>query len=471
MTEYMRDELLFADEKVRDELVRLYGVYGAQILPGANAPTTRKLDDETEQDLTVAEMGEWDAEYLRTMQKQLPEMIGSTYYKSLSDDEKKAVLTSLNRFAAGAARKRIGMEPDTWVANVLEAGENGAEISDTVVYRALANMLESDRDGEGKAISGSVLKKKIDLLDGMALTDREREAILGAFEQSEGEQYALAVKNGLKWDEYAEMVTEGWGGAENYNKLIDDGIAHDTALDLLEVKAGLEPEEGKTSVTNAQIYEAIAAADMTEAERYDAIGAVLGLDSKGYDKMRVVQDTGLRAADYAALRGAEQEDRYLDAVELGMAASTAYAVVSAVAALPKLPEGERYTDAQRQAAACGACKSTAEQIDAYILYGNATYKTAEKAKLAVAAENYGVTPQMVLEFKELLARHDANGNGSYDKTEKKAALEASGFTREQKRALWQLHDPDSKSNPFGGAWDIRDAYEEAKEKEKAEKKN
>ena len=210
---------------------------------------------------------------------------------------------------------------------------------------------------------------------------------------------------------------------------------------------------------------------MTEAERYDAIGAVLGLDSKGYDKMRVVQDTGLRAADYAALRGAEQEDQYLDAVELGMAVNTAYAVVSAVAALPKLPEGERYTDAQRQAAACGACKNTTEQIDAYILYGNATYKTAEKAKLAVAAENYGVTPKMVLEFKELLARHDANGNGSYDKAEKKAALEASGFTREQKRALWQLHDPDSKSNPFGGAWDIRDAYEEAKEKEKAEKKN
>ena len=471
MTEYMRDELLFADEKVRDELVRLYGIYGAQILPGANAPTTRKLDDETERDLTVAEMGEWDAEYLRTMQKQLPEMISSAYYKSLSDDEKKAVLTSLNRFAAGAAKKRIGMEPDAWVANVLEAGENGAEISDTVVYRALANMLEADRDEEGKAVSGSVLKKKIGLLDGMALTDREREAILGAFEQSEGGKYALAVKNGLKWDEYAEMVTEGWGSAENYNKLIDDGIAHDTALDLLEVKAGLEPEEGKTSVTNAQIYEAIAAADMTEAERYDAIGAVLGLDSKGYDKMRVVQDTGLRAADYAALRGAEQEDQYLDAVELGMAANTAYAVVSAVAALPKLPEGERYTDAQRQAAACGACKSTAQQIDAYILYGNATYKTAEKAKLAVAAENYGVTPQMVLEFKELLARHDANGNGSYDKAEKKAALEASGFTREQKRALWQLHDPDSKSNPFGGAWDIRDAYEEAKEKEKAEKKN
>ena len=82
-----------------------------------------------------------------------------------------------------------------------------------------------------------------------------------------------------------------------------------------------------------------------------------------------------------------------------------------------------------------------------------------------------MTPKMVLEFKELLARHDANGNGSYDKAEKKAALEASGFTREQKRALWQLHDPDSKSNPFGGAWDIRDAYEEAKEKEKAEKKN
>ena len=471
MTEYMRDELLFADEKVRDELVRLYGIYGAQILPGANAPTTRKLDDETERDLTVAEMGEWDAEYLRTMQKQLPEMISSTYYKSLSDDEKKAVLTSLNRFVAGAARKRIGMEPDAWVANVLEAGENGAEISDTVVYRALANMLEADQDEEGKAVSGSVLKKKIDLLDGMALTDREREAILGAFEQSEGGKYALAVKNGLKWDEYAEMVTEGWGSAENYNKLIDDGVAHDTALDLLEVKAGLEPEEGKTSVTNAQIYEAIAAADMTEAERYDAIGAVLGLDSKGYDKMRVVQDTGLRAEDYAALRGAEQEDQYLDAVELGMAANTAYAVVSAVAALPKLPEGERYTDAQRQAAACGACKSTAEQIDAYILYGNATYKTAEKAKLAVAAENYGVTPQMVLEFKELLAQHDANGNGSYDKAEKKAALEASGFTREQKRALWQLHDPDSKSNPFGGAWDIRDAYEEAKEKEKAEKKN
>ncbi len=471
MTEYMRDELLFADEKVRDELVRLYGIYGAQILPGANAPTTRKLDDETERDLTVAEMGEWDAEYLRTMQKQLPEMISSTYYKSLSDDEKKAVLTSLNRFVAGAARKRIGMEPDAWVANVLEAGENGAEISDTVVYHALANMLEADRDGEGKAIAGSVLKKKIDLLDGMALTDREREAILGAFEQSEGGKYALAVKNGLKWDEYAEMVTEGWGGAENYNKLIDDGVAHDTALDLLEIKAGLEPEEGKTSVTNAQIYEAIAAADMTEAERYDAIGAVLGLDSKGYDKMRVVQDTGLRAADYAALRGAEQEDQYLDAVELGMTANTAYAVVSAVAALPKLPEGERYTDAQRQAAACGACKSTAEQIDAYILYGNATYKTAEKAKLTVAAENYGVTPKMVLEFKELLARHDANGNGSYDKAEKKAALEASGFTREQKRALWQLHDPDSKSNPFGGAWDIRDAYEEAKEKEKAEKKN
>ena len=95
---------------------------------------------------------------------------------------------------------------------------------------------------------------------------------------------------------------------------------------------------------------------------------------------------------------------------------------------------------------------------------------SEYLKLNIG-NGYGIDPQTYVKFKEALQSHDANGNGSYNQEEIKAAIDAlSGadeetafmamllgesvdavfLTTEQKAVLWQLQSSSNsaKNNPY-----------------------
>lgn len=88
--------------------------------------------------------------------------------------------------------------------------------------------------------------------------------------------------------------------------------------------------------------------------------------------------------------------------------------------------------------------STPEYIALHEKYGSALAGNGyEKVKTAFKA---GISVEAYMGVRETL---DGNGNGSVSQSEARAALDASGFTRAQKSALWKTINAGWKQNPYG----------------------
>lgn len=110
-----------------------------------------------------------------------------------------------------------------------------------------------------------------------ALTDEKKNAAKEAFKF-----YSMVPTDAGKYDELAE------------------GLAPDTAAEVLDLLRGLEPEDGKNQVTNVQKYSAILESNLTMADKNTAVRSVIG-DSM-VEKLDKIGKYGVNYADYAEFK-------------------------------------------------------------------------------------------------------------------------------------------------------------------------
>lgn len=224
-----------------------------------------------------------------------------------------------------------------------EAAEYGVSMEDFVSFAQAAKQLTSDKNEQGESIGGSLERKKLRLLeeqenldDGQKLrlyadtvaTDSRREDIRAMEQAGMGwkeisaavEQYqALAAREDLNsggkasalaaWADgnlspaAAEAVKENlsyWSQtkaqAGTYEKLEGAGLRPETALALQQRLAALEPETGKSSVSDSQRCMAIAESGLSQEAQLAALGTILSENSMAELRSCTAAGIGLRTA-------------------------------------------------------------------------------------------------------------------------------------------------------------------------------
>lgn len=224
-----------------------------------------------------------------------------------------------------------------------EAEEYGVSMEDFVAFAQAAKQLTSDKNEQGESIGGSLERKKLRLLeeqenldDGQKLrlyadtvaTDSRREDIRAMEQAGMGwkeisaavEQYqVLAAREDLNsggkasalaaWADgnlspaAAEAVKENlsyWSQtkaqAGTYEKLEGAGLRPETALALQQRLAALEPETGKSSVSDSQRCRAIAESGLSQEEQLAALGTILSENSMAELRSCTAAGIGLRTA-------------------------------------------------------------------------------------------------------------------------------------------------------------------------------
>ena len=202
--------------------------------------------------------------------------------------------------------------------------------------------------------------------------------------------------------------------ADRYEKLTDAGLESRDAGTLTRALAALQPEDGDENVSKMQQYREIAKAKLSDQDKLAAIGTIMG--------SAMTTEDGNPSA-YAKLNTLLDAgitlDQYLDLHEAGA-------------------------------------------VDGYMRYTSVS-----------AGRNYGITPDVYIDFRARLPRYDADHNGSFTQKEVQAALDSMGgggrslpsldgeppktLTNTQKAVLWQLYSKSWKpwNNPFDrtiGQW-------------------
>ena len=224
-----------------------------------------------------------------------------------------------------------------------EAEAYGVSMEDFVSFAQAAKQLTSDKNEQGESIGGSLERKKLRLLeeqenldDGQKLrlyadtvaTDSRREDIRAMEQAGMGwkeisaavEQYqVLAAREDLNsggkasalaaWADgnlspaAAEAVKENlsyWSQtkaqAGTYEKLEGAGLRPETALALQQRLAALEPETGKSSVSDSQRCMVIAESGLSQEEQLAALGTILSENSMAELRSCTAAGIGLRTA-------------------------------------------------------------------------------------------------------------------------------------------------------------------------------
>lgn len=250
---------------------------------------------------------------------------------------------------------------------------------------------------------------ELDANEGMKATEQATAFSKWVDQQGYKESQAETIKDQLRF--WSIIPAD----ASRYEKMTDAGLEAEDAYSLTETLATLEPEDGKSGVSDMQKYRAIAASDLGDGEKVAAIGSIMGTDMttesgnpSSYAKMLNLLDSGVSL------------DEYLDL-------------------------------------------SAAGAVDGYLKY-----------RTAAQGRDYGITPEVYIDFRETLPDYDADGNGSFTREEVKNAIDgmsgetnglslpslgggSGSLTNTQKAVLWQLYNKSwkARNNPYDstvGQW-------------------
>lgn len=197
------------DEAVA-ELQRLYQTAGTEVLPQAVADTItiETGEDSSEKvELSLKQKSDYQKAYDKVVSAELNQLIASPEYAKLSDDQKAGAVVLLYQYAAEQGKQAAVAEyaPKGWKAKAARAAEEGADIYQTVIYKAATEEIEGDKGEDGKTIDGSKNKKLFDALDAMNFTAEQKAAIYKASvdDFTEDSGYADAKAAGVNDWQYA----------------------------------------------------------------------------------------------------------------------------------------------------------------------------------------------------------------------------------------------------------------------------
>lgn len=200
--------------------------------------------------------------------------------------------------------------------------------------------------------------------------------------------------------------------AANYEKFEQAGVAPEKAAGLAQIVAGLEPEDGRNYVTDAQKILAIDGSDLTEEEKVAAISAMVPDRREKLVAAGVEDATARKMAAELAVAEAQNGDEDLDYLQKArILADLSDSDDEALAAVSTVLQEGTYT------------------------------------KVELAAE-YGVPVRVWLDFKEEWL--DVYGEDSVSQDKVKTVLDRMHLTGRQKAVLWQIANKSwkPKNNPY-----------------------
>lgn len=298
----------------------------------------------------------------------------------------------------GGAKKALSKEQTSKLKSAEAAGVNR---KDFVRFISETKKLESDKDENGKTVSGSLERKKIELLDGMDLTDEQKLLIYreNVASDSRLEDLDAMEAAGLGWKDISGAVSKKLELDADKSR-----SAYDRATAMAAWADGNLSQGGAAAVRENMKF---STGYTVEAETYDKLTAA-GLDPKNAQ------------AVYDVVSGLKPEDGKTQVSEL-----------------------------QKAEAIAGSRMSAEQKTQALsVVMSESSYD-----KLVTVAD-YGVDPDKYVGYKKALQEHDKDGNGNYSQEEVTAAIKSmSGLSKEEKAALWQATNKSwkPKSNPFSSS--------------------
>ena len=134
---------------------------------------------------------------------------------------------------------------------------------------------------------------ELDADEEMKATDKATELARWADERYREDQ-AAAVKEQLAF--FSIIPAQ----AERYAALTEAGLDTESAYNLTEIFAGLEPEEGSDTVSDMQRYKAVVTSDLSDQDQLAALGTLMG--ESEYAKVETGYEFGVTPAMYVQAR-------------------------------------------------------------------------------------------------------------------------------------------------------------------------
>lgn len=297
-----------------------------------------------------------------------------------------------------------------WNKQAQLVSEHNAQIREIEGDDALSHREKAEQVRAVQALRNATMKSALDTLEVYREAAEQFYGDSAGMEESERIDWAYMMANReIFGAEYALAVRDKkeYAKAQAMN---EDGMSYDDYFELYTTFDRLEPEDGKKTVTKMQKYRAIAGMRISDREKIAAIGTIMGTEME--------TESGGKS-EFAKMM------ELMDAgVELG-----------------------DYLDLK-----------DADAVDLCIKY-----------RTAAQGRDYGLTPELLIAFKELLPQYDANGNGSFSQEEVRLAIDAldrgdksvpqglslptlggGRLTSSQKAVLWQMYNKSwkAKNNPY-----------------------
>ena len=208
----VRNRAKDASDEAVAELQRLYQTAGTEVLPQAVADTItiETGEDSSEKvELSLKQKSDYQKAYDKVVSAELNQLIASPEYAKLSDDQKAGAVVLLYKYAAEQGKQAAVAEyaPKGWKAKAARAAEEGADVYQTVIYKAATAEIEGDTGEDGDTIAGSKNKKLFDVLDAMNFTATQKAAIykVNVDDFTEDKEYASAKAAGVNDWQYASF--------------------------------------------------------------------------------------------------------------------------------------------------------------------------------------------------------------------------------------------------------------------------
>lgn len=335
------------------ELQRLYDVTGVDVFPSRVSPNetyTKKNNDGTVEEIHLADSGLYET-YATTLGQtslnELTELINSAAYQSMTDADKAVAVQAIYDYARDVARKAIDAKYEMSSKNE-EAQEfaGGASTyfsfntawkavedskgANTAAFEAVMQDYERMSTQKQNALmealgEGTRFDDVVDAYEAGIDPERWYEAYDKHQELNENENLSAnsAATEFAKWldtesgfnanqRDVIEEQMRFWNmfpaDTERYDALIDAGFTPEKADAVYDAVSALQPQQGKTQVSDLQRYEAIAnMSGLTDAEKVQALTEYEGASSGDRQKFSTAYAYGISPELYVNMLEMQDE--------------------------------------------------------------------------------------------------------------------------------------------------------------------
>lgn len=343
--------------EVDAELQRLYDVTGVDVFPSRVSPNetyTKKNNDGTVEEIHLADSGLYET-YATTLGQtslnELTELINSAAYQSMTDADKAVAVQAIYDYARDVARKAIDSEyemsskneeaqefaggaPTYFSFNTAWKAVENSKGADTAAFDAVmedyANMDASEQNALMDALGeGTRFDDVVDAYEA-GLSPKQWYTAYDEYKALDADSNATAAAKATdfaKWldtesgfnERQQNLLEEQFGfythlraDTQRYDDLLASGFTPDKANAVYDAVSALEPEQGKTQVSDLQRYEAIAGlSGLTEQEKVNALTEYEAAGSGDKQKFKTAAGYGISPdefVDFLALRDAGDYD-------------------------------------------------------------------------------------------------------------------------------------------------------------------